>query len=170
MFIFVRERITTPNLNNKQLRQMSQQIERREEKLFGTKRNKKKTKKLLREEIYMVARNDYKLCLLDSAKLCGSFKHDADKCYLFRFQNSDHKRITKTETGNTKFRDANKNRRRGVSTNSRSTTKEVQMKKYKCYASCFTCSLGSAKFVLLALLCLLARFGQVFACFTAPSN
>jgi hypothetical protein len=58
MFIFVRERITTPNLNNKQLRQMSQQIERREEKLFGTKRNKKKTKKLLREEIYMVARND----------------------------------------------------------------------------------------------------------------
>jgi hypothetical protein len=36
---------------------MSQQIEKREEKLFGTKQNKK-TKKLLREEVYMVARND----------------------------------------------------------------------------------------------------------------
>ncbi len=57
LLIFVRERITTPNLNNKQLQQMSQQIEKREEKLFGTKQNKK-TKKLLREEVYMVARND----------------------------------------------------------------------------------------------------------------
>ncbi len=58
MLIFVRERFTTPNFNNKQLQQMSQQIEKREEKLFGTKQNKKKTKKLLREEVYMVARND----------------------------------------------------------------------------------------------------------------
>ncbi len=32
--------------------------EKREEKLFGTKQNKKKTKKLLREKEYMVARND----------------------------------------------------------------------------------------------------------------
>jgi hypothetical protein len=32
--------------------------EKREEKLFGTKQNKKKTKKLLREEVNMVARND----------------------------------------------------------------------------------------------------------------
>jgi hypothetical protein len=31
-------------------------------------------------------------------------------------------------------------------------------------------SLDSAKFFLLALLCLLARFRQVFTCFTAPSN
>jgi hypothetical protein len=58
LLIFVRERLTTPNLNNKQLQQMSQDIEKREEKLFGTKQNKKKTKKLLREEVYMVARND----------------------------------------------------------------------------------------------------------------
>ncbi len=58
MLTFVRERFTTPNLNNKQLQQMSQHIEKREEKLFGTKQNKKKTKKLLREEVYMVARND----------------------------------------------------------------------------------------------------------------
>lgn len=58
MLIFVRERFTTPNFNNKQLQQMSQDIEKREEKLFGTKQNKKKTKKLLREEVYMVARND----------------------------------------------------------------------------------------------------------------
>ncbi len=58
MLIFVRERFTTPNFNNKQLQQMSQQIEKREGKLFGTKQNKKKTKKLLREEVYMVARND----------------------------------------------------------------------------------------------------------------
>jgi hypothetical protein len=58
LLIFVRERFTTPNFNNKQLQQMSQQIEKREEKLFGTKQNKKKTKKLLREEVYMVARND----------------------------------------------------------------------------------------------------------------
>lgn len=60
LLIFVRERFTTPKFNNKQLQQMSQQIEKREEKLFGTKQNnkKKKTKKLLREEVYMVARND----------------------------------------------------------------------------------------------------------------
>jgi hypothetical protein len=58
LLIFVRERFTTPNFNNKQLQQMSQQIEKREGKLFGTKQNKKKTKKLLREEVYMVARND----------------------------------------------------------------------------------------------------------------
>jgi hypothetical protein len=49
LLIFIRERITTPTLNNKQLQQMTQQIEKREEKLFGTKQNKKKTKKLLRE-------------------------------------------------------------------------------------------------------------------------
>jgi hypothetical protein len=81
------------------------------------------------------------------------------------------KRIIKTETGNTKFRDANKNRRRRVSTNSRSTTKEAQMKKYK--------NVMLARNLLAALLarsvppsffCLLARFRQVFTCFTVPSN
>jgi len=45
LLIFVRERFTTPNFNNKQLQQMSQQIEKREEKLFGTKQNNNKKNK-----------------------------------------------------------------------------------------------------------------------------